>query len=228
MRVNSAASEAIVLVIVDGWTKRVFDALLAEGLVPELSDWVARGARVIPQVVGVVPSISISSHATLLSGMMPQDHGIPGHRWLDEGTRRVRNYIGPQARLVNGDLFQTAATAFECSAAFTSATQSIVSRGAQIVRRLPTQSPGPLLWQAGRTFRKHPSGIHAVWLPRGDAVAHYFGPNSPEVTQEMIRTCHYFGLFLETVIRYAPNARILFVQEHGHRAVNRHLTIHII
>ncbi|MHB8188817.1 MAG: alkaline phosphatase family protein [Dermatophilaceae bacterium] len=217
---DGAAPEPTILIILDGWTRRVFEQLLLSRRLPEISDWIAAGAKVIPDVVSIVPSISLSSHATLLTGQPPSVHGIPGHRWLDGDSRRVRDYIGLGARHVNHDLNVTVSTAFECHGASSFATQSVVSRGAIRTRRLPTQSPGRLLASAVKTFRDTPKGLHVIWLPGGDAVSHRHGPDSLDFASELEMTSRYLGIFLEDVRRIRPETRVLAVPDHGQRTVS--------
>jgi len=217
-----------VVIIVDGWTRRVFDSLLGDGNLPELSDWLGGGARYLNEVVSVVPSISISSHSSLLTGRQPKDHGIPGHRWLSRADGRVRNYIGPGISRVNGDLFTTTPTIFECSATLSTVTQSLVTRGASRVSRLPTQRPDRLLRHALRQIQKEPNGLHVIWLPRGDAMSHRHGPDSHEVAIDMVQTSKALGAFIEETQKACAEASILVVPDHGQRVIKSSANINQI
>lgn len=51
-----------------------------------------------------VPAVTCSSQATMLTGMMPRDHGIVGNGWLYPDTQEVRFW--QQSRtLIHGDIF---------------------------------------------------------------------------------------------------------------------------
>jgi hypothetical protein len=218
----SSSNTPFVVVITDGWTKSVFMDLYADGALPEINDLLVRKGVLFENVISIVPSVSIASHTTILTGSNQAVHGIPGHRWLD-ADRRPHNYIGAGIRRVNGDIRQEVKTLYESAPMPVHAVQSIIRRGAASTRTLPTLNPKALLRCAARTIRRNPGDSCIVWLPRGDAFAHRFGPNSVQVQRDMVDTSRELGRFLQTP--GLEDYNILMVPDHGHREVTANVDL---
>ncbi len=216
------AGGPVIVMIADGWPRSVFNRLLSNGDLPEMSDWLTEGAAHLTDVVSVVPSVSITSHATLLTATQPRAHGIPGHRWMSTEDRELRNYLRRGAHRINSDLLPHVGTVFECSHS-SSAVQSVVSRGADTVLRRPTQDSTYLLRKSLEQVLRDPAGTHVLWLPYGDAAAHRYGPNSDEVEGEMRKVSRGVGSYLEEIqaAGFFDEATIVIVPDHGHRVVER-------
>ena len=171
-------------------------------------------------VVSIVPSVSIASHASILTGEHQSEHRIPGHRWLDS-ARTPHNYLGPGIRQVNADLAPSAKTVYEMADSDVHAIQSIIRRGAAEAHNLATLKPAPLIERAVSVLQRNPTSSVVLWLPRGDALAHRFGPNSPETRRDMIDTSRAFGHYFSLLGTRIADYRIIFVPDHGHRLVER-------
>jgi hypothetical protein len=177
--------------------------------------------------VSVVPSVSLASHATLLTGAAPKSHGISVHAWLDQRSRRVYNYQTSNFWRINSDLSSAVPTAFEYYQ-HSVAHQTLVSRGASHIHRVPSQATARLLANLLAGIRREPYGLHVCWLPRGDSAAHLYGPESNNVTEEMKRTFVGVGDLLQEIdrLKLKDDATILLVSDHGHRKSSMATSLH--
>lgn len=71
-----------IIIIVDGWTHNLFHECLSDSLLPEIKHEFIDQGILFSRVVSCFPSVSLSSHASILTGMNQNGHGIPGHRWM--------------------------------------------------------------------------------------------------------------------------------------------------
>lgn len=187
-------------------------------MLPELADWLGQGGELIHDVISVIPSVSLASHATLLTGQPPRRHGIPAHLWMHPVSRQVVNYQTRAVRRLNSDLTPGTATVFEYYPDST-ATQTLVTRGASSVTRLATQNSLRLLRRMTSQLRRTPWGLHVCWLPAGDTAAHRFGPDSVEVAREMRTVSTAVGELLDELQKLGVRQRtsLVLVPDHGHR-----------
>ncbi len=230
---NRTSEGPTLILIADGWTRHVFLDLLDQGRLPEIRDELVVPGQLIDPVISIFPTVSIASHATLLTGTSPADHRIPGHRWMDSTTGLITNYVGLRNFVTRGihgiddDLASEVPTVFERQAPrHSEASPSLVARGASRRSKLRAGGldSGELIRNAGRQLLATPDSIVVSWLPRGDVVAHRHGPEAPEVVDEMRRVSKAIGLLARTLTRAGliDTTRILLVPDHGHRAVQEH------
>lgn len=207
-----------VVIITDGWTRSTFDRLYQNGALPELADWLNGRGRLFRNVISVIPSVSIASHTTLLTGVPARIHGIPIHAWLEEATSRVRNYQTSGFRRINPDLPSALPTVFDFYE-HSVAHQVLVSRGASTVERILSQSTKRLLANLVSGIRRIPRGVHVCWLPGGDSAAHLHGPDSEQVAAEMRQTSAGVGDVLQEIdkLGLADDAVVVLVPDHGLR-----------
>jgi len=65
------------------------------------------GSGVVP-MKGVVPAVTCSAQATMLTGLLPQEHGVVGNGWFHRETGEVRFWLQSNA-LVSGEKIYEAA-----------------------------------------------------------------------------------------------------------------------
>ena len=191
------------ILIADGWTRHVFLDLLDQGRLPEIRDELVIPGQLIDPVISIFPTVSIASHATLLTGTSPAEHRIPGHRWMDSTTGLITNYVGLRnfvrrgIRGIDDDLASGVSTVFERQAPrHSEASPSLVARGASRRSKLRASGleSGELIRNAGRQLLARPDSFVVCWLPRGDIVARRHGHEAPEVVKEMRDVSRAIGL----------------------------------
>lgn len=224
---QSRDSRSDIVIIADGWTRRVFDQLYLSGELPEIKDRFIDSGGSFIDVISNLPSVSLASHTTLLTGASQESHGIVGHRWRDRNSNDIRNYLGPLGmRSVNADIAPDVPTIFEMYARSVSV-QSVVNRGASERSFVLSARPHAILRELGRRVLQEPAGVFVAWLPRGDGLAHTYGPDSRQVADDMRAASSALGGLVDTLESSGiiDDARILVVPDHGHRKVTR--TIHL-
>ena len=215
-----------IIMIADGWTRRIFWPLLHSGQLPDIADsLLAEGGST--DVVSNLPTVSLASHTTLLTSRNQTEHGVIGHRWLDAETQHIHNYLGPLgARHVNADISPDVSTIFERYRSAISV-QSVVRRGATKHSWIPSMHSGPLLAATADRAIRHPESVIVTWLPRGDAVAHSYGPDSRQVADDMRETSVAIGRLVSRLSQadLLDDARLLLVPDHGHRSVSQNVDL---
>lgn len=213
-------NKKLILIIADSWQREVFFDSLEEGLLPEIQKELIDGGTFFRDVVSVFPSVSLSSHASILTGSAPSDHKIPGHRWYDRKDNRCRNYIGPNCWKINDDMSKNTKTLLEIDGDNLSI-QSTISRGATYVIRKATLSSNKILELSANRIRLLNPYTCVIWLPQGDHLAHAYGPASKECRREMEVTSRALGQFMNDLRKNPSGSEydLLFVSDHGQRKV---------
>lgn len=218
----AAYESPTIVLIADGWTRHVFLDLLDRGMLPDIDKGLIGEGGLIEDVVSNLPSVSIASHASILTGSHQDEHLIPGHRWRESATGEITSYLGLMGRAaVNRDLCADVKTIFEHSERSYSV-QGIVRRGATRHVTMPTLSSERILDRTADLAIQDPRATIVSWLPRGDALGHSFGPDSEAVRKEMVKSSAAIGRLLIRLDgqKSTREARLLMVPDHGHRRVN--------
>lgn len=81
-----SATPFFLLIDIDGLRYDVFQAALAEGRIPNLSQLLGQlpeGASINIPVSSTAPSITFCAQASIFTGSHPREHGIPGNQFFD-------------------------------------------------------------------------------------------------------------------------------------------------
>lgn len=222
---EGASAGPTIVLIADGWTRSVFLDELAQGNLGGIEEHLIAPGGLITDVVSNLPSVSIASHASILTSTYQDEHGLPGHRWLDRRSRVTHDLLsrtGPAN--ANAALSTDVSTIFESNGpAASTSIQGVIRRGASKHINLPTLRSGPLLRATGDVALKNPAGTIVTWLPRVDGLAHVHGPDSPRVAADMRATSHALGSMVSRLAKagLADQSRIALIPDHGHRKVTR-------
>jgi hypothetical protein len=81
----------VLLIIIDGWTSRIFMPELESGRFPNFLALIQAGS-VDPSCITIFPSITPPALASIATGRYPDGHGIVGMHWYDEDTNEVIYY----------------------------------------------------------------------------------------------------------------------------------------
>ncbi len=115
-------------------------------------------------ITSVFPSVTGPAYAAFLMGRFPGPIGLPGLRWYDRERRtsrlpgHSRSYVGPEMRLIDGDMDSSAPTVFELASSSLGAL-NVINRGLD-----PANRVGQGLRFIARTARTHFSGKVGGWL----------------------------------------------------------------
>ncbi|NGQ94091.1 alkaline phosphatase family protein [Brevibacillus sp. SYP-B805] len=82
----------IILFLVDSMMPDVLEKCVAEKKAPALQFFLEHG-ELIPDCVTVFPTMTASVDCSLLSGVYPDQHKVPGLVWYDPKTKRIINYV---------------------------------------------------------------------------------------------------------------------------------------
>lgn len=219
---NQSAPE--IVIIADGWRKSTFLDLLSKGDLEEISSNYLEDGVLFRDVVSNVPSVSIASHTSILTGSYQDEHHIPGHRWQSSDFSCCRDYLsllGPYR--ANHDISGGVSTFLEDSeeGVVRIAVQSVIRRGAQVQSTIATQKANRILDRLGSLVVDNPRSRAVAWLPRVDSLSHLHGPDAPVVAEEMRQSSKALGALALKLKKASlwDEARILIVPDHGHREV---------
>jgi hypothetical protein len=93
----------VVYVVVDGMGTDAFEQATASGRAPALAFIKENAAGYVRDSVAIFPTITPAATASLLTGAVPSEHGVPGMCWYDRDAQRFVNYgQSPRAVLAGG------------------------------------------------------------------------------------------------------------------------------
>lgn len=221
--------ESLLIVILDGWRRDIFEELLEARQLFGIQQIIEDGQK-LDAVVSNLPSVSIASHLSIITGCYIDQHQIPGHRWFDRERRRVRSYFSLDvSKKIAEDASPNIFTVFEHSQHFkhSISVQAIANRGAMQKLFYPTMSGKKLLHKTAKILCAGENQIVVTWLPKVDSLSHKYGPDSSKVRCEMVDTAKAF----ETLIAALQNAgkyektKFMLIPDHGQRAVEQSVDI---
>lgn len=225
---KSSFNDSLLIVILDGWKSETFEELLRQKRLSGIQRIIEDGIKV-DTIVSNLPSVSIASHLSIVTGCYINQHCIPGHRWLDRERARVRSYFSLDvSEKIKKDANPEVLTVFENPKYKHSVSiQAITNRGA--ARRLlyPTMSGKKLIQQTAKVLCSDENQVIVTWLPKVDSLSHKYGPDSPKVRHEMIETAEAFEGLVGTMCakgKYA-DLKILLIPDHGQRAVDKSVNL---
>ncbi|MEZ6020459.1 MAG: alkaline phosphatase family protein [Planctomycetota bacterium] len=86
---------------------------------PHLAAWAAQGS--MAPMGGILPAVTCSAQATMLTGTMPSEHGAVGNGWLDRRTMEVALWRQSNHLVAGEKVYETARRlnpAFRCAKLF--------------------------------------------------------------------------------------------------------------
>ena len=94
----------VVLFLCDGLPPDLVERGCREGWLPNIRERFWESGTRVDDALTVVPAVTYAAITSMLTGVTPGTHGIPGNRWFDPGERLFRNYATiPHYRDVNFD-----------------------------------------------------------------------------------------------------------------------------
>lgn len=217
-------NESLLIVILDGWRRDIFEELLETRQLSGIQRIIEDGTK-LDTIISNLPSVSIASHLSIITGSFIDQHQIPGHRWFDREHKKVRSYFSLDvSKKITEDASPNVSTAFEYSCYKHSiSVQSIVNRGAKLKLFYPTMSGKRLLQKTAEILCAGENQVVVSWLPKVDSLAHKYGPDSPKVRREMIDTARAFDSLI-TVMQNEnkyDNTKFILLPDHGQRATKK-------
>lgn len=92
----------VVYIIVDGMATEAFEQAVGSGRAPAF-ELIKSHGKYVRDSVAVFPTITPAATASLVTGVTPSAHGIPGMCWYDRDAQRFVNYgQSPRAAIVEG------------------------------------------------------------------------------------------------------------------------------
>src|SRR5689334_1164290 len=87
--------EPTVVFVIDGGDPRYVDDALARGLMPALARMLAQGGAYAVGT-GVMPSLTNPNNLSIVTGVPPSGHGIPGNHYLDPDSAEEVQLTDPR------------------------------------------------------------------------------------------------------------------------------------
>lgn len=216
--------ESLLIVILDGWRRDIFEELLETRQLSGIQRIIDDGTK-LDTIISNLPSVSIASHLSIITGSYIDQHQIPGHRWFDREHKKVRSYFSLDvSKKIAEDASPNVSTAFEYTRYKHSISmQAIANRGAMIKLFYPTMSGRKLLQKTAEILCTGENQIVVTWLPKVDSLAHKYGPDSTKVRREMIDTARAFDSLITTMQheKKYENTKLILLPDHGQRAVKK-------
>lgn len=222
------AKESFLIVILDGWKRDIFEELLEENQLPGIQRIIEDGIK-LDTIISNLPSVSIASHLSIITGCYIDQHQIPGHRWFDREHGQVRSYFSLDvSEKITKDASPNILTVFEHSRYTHSiSVQAIANRGAMRKLFYHTISGKKLLQKTTKILCAGENQVVVTWLPKVDSLAHKYGPDSPKVRCEMIDTAKAFESLIMTMQNEGKyeNTKFMLIPDHGQRVVEKSVNL---
>ncbi len=254
-------------ILVDGARADIFYEMLNQGLLPNIEKHVVKRGLIVKNAVTVFPSTTGPAHAPFLTGAFPGPLNIPGIRWFDRRKNSYkdygplawlqfeRDYVGPEAFVMNKDISGKIKTIFErLKGLTTAAIYEPITRGAKFVypplANVMAKIFGPLrlfTWEhvdtlAARTFEmvykcsalvkwmklpSEPPVFSAVYMPGVDEVSHEHGPLSKDARHAIQNVDKQIGHIARTLIdlKLYDETSIVIGSDHGLRPTSLHFDL---
>jgi predicted AlkP superfamily pyrophosphatase or phosphodiesterase len=219
----------IIIVITDAWKPSVIQTMIEDGQLPNIQSYFLNQGLWIKECISTVPTVSLTSHASLLTGCLPKNHGVLGHRWLLKKVGLDRCYLGLWRNDPNLDIDSRVRTIYEIvSPAPSLAIFSPISRGATKyikARSCRNKKALKLLIQSLQTSDQFSATV--CWLPEVDFLSHMYGCDSNRVFRNLMTVDSLIGEIFDILSQKGSieDHVIALVSDHGHRNVQRHLDL---
>ena len=103
-KANVEGANGAVVFFIDGLNASVFQEMLEAGELPAIDKYFVRRGLYAPRAVANIPSITLASQTSFVTGLYPGHHGILGNNWFDRNQLIWRNYETiPQKNLLDTD-----------------------------------------------------------------------------------------------------------------------------
>jgi hypothetical protein len=238
------------MILADGAKAEAFEALLAAGDLPAISEHVVergsyrRGTSTFTSTTG-------PAHVPLLTGCFAGTANVPGYRWFDRARYRgrgpaaphaLRSYNGPEAAWIDRDLAPAHPTLYEL-VPDSVGVFGVLTRGLTAERNVFSRQK-PFIWAHSHWFRDYeradgwaaralsalPSRdwrFAFVAFPGIDWSSHYIGVDSRETLaayRRVDRAVSEAARGLQAAGRYEETL-IAIVSDHGHHRVDQHFDV---
>jgi len=200
---------------------------LEHSRMPTLAGWREKGLFVRGQAT--MPSVTNTNNASICCGVWPDEHGITGNSYFDEGAGR-EEYMETADLLLAPTLFQRAKKRGVRSALLSSKkkTTTLLSAGADLI--LTAEEPSPdwiarlgaapgiysreinyWLLAAAIDLLKNRRDLGCLYVHTTDYPMHTWPPEAPESKEHLARLDQLFG----EAAAAAPDAAFLLTADHG-------------
>jgi len=238
------------MILADGARAEMFEALLAQGNLPEISEHVVergsyrRGTSTFTSTTG-------PAHIPLLTGCFPGTVGVPGYRWFDReayrgygpaAPRSLRSYNGPEAAWFDRDMDVAHPTLYELIPD-SLGVFGLMTRGLEKERNLYSREK-PFIWCHSHWFHDYEradrwaskalveasaakSRFRFVAFPGIDWNCHYIGVDCPEAIESYRLLDGAVGAAAAKLRELGTydETMIAIVSDHGHRQVDTHFDL---
>ena len=233
-----------IVFFVDGVSRDVFDRMLADGRLPMIKNYFVERGLYCERCVANVPSVTLASETSFVTGLFPGHHGVTGNNWFDRNRVFWRDYEEVnQKNTLDGDY--TAPTIFErLSDATTMSLFFQAHRGAtKFAENWMTAGPPYFfgwygmvdrisLWRfdivahVARARGALPA-LTVAYLLAPDMEAYRSGVSSPDYEQALEHTDAHVGRVLRDLEAAGrlKNTVIVLTSDHGMGDVARHWPI---
>ena len=225
---------SVVLFLCDGVNADLLEEGCGAGWLPNIEQRFCQGGTRVQNAITIHPSITYASVTTLLTGLEPPEHRIPGNRWFDPQQRLLRDYAYIATYVsVNEDT--DAETVYELIApAYSMSVQSPLRRG--VSDNIANWAQSGVRW----FFRDYP-GVDALtaktvelvarranragqwpalltlYFPGLDSVGHERGATSPEYHAALLNLDLHVGRVCDWLEEQGllSTTYLLLVADHG-------------
>ena len=218
-----AAGRPLLIISIDGLPPRYVANADALGLqIPNLREFVKDGVSA-QGVVGVVPTLTLPSHTTMLTGVTPAEHGISSNVHFDP---LMANYDGWYWRAHDIRVATLWSAAQQAGLRTASVNWPVTVGDKHIDTQLPDDDGETLDSDEIRTrfavklLRTDKPQLLAVHLVALDGTEHSNGPDTPAAYKALESLDHMIGELTAAAVAAQPDTVVAVVSDHGFTATH--------
>ncbi len=223
---QAAERQPVLIISIDGMMPGAVLQADAHGLkIPVLRSFLKQGSYA-REVVNVNPTVTNPNHTTLVTGVLPREHGIFNNRPfapLERAPRTYRLYsqikaqtlwgAAKQAGLVTGSIFWP-----------------VTDQAGDIDFKVTTganEDEAAIARTAAAMIAAHRPELLTVHFVSLDHRAHETGPFSPEANAALERIDSAIGMLIEAERKAYPDAIVAIVSDHGFAPASQQVHLNI-
>lgn len=227
--------KSAVIFFADGLSLPRFDALLAEGRLPNIRRRFVEGGVRVQKAVNCIPAMTYPNTVSLMTGQFPGHHGIMGNEWFDRRNMFWIDYISAATYTTVNQNFKSPTLYERIPDHFTFNVQCHTYRGA--TQSMNNEIAAGIAWGMGwylavdqfvggcltevgyaaRRAGRWPS-VLTFYFPGLDQVGHLHGPESDVYGEMVLNVDAQVGRVTDALERAGLLDRtyLLLVTDHGH------------
>lgn len=203
-----------IIIVLDGCNIKA----LFEADVSTINSIIDRGVF-LDRLRSIYPTVTYSAHASIITGVYPNEHGIIGNNYYDRKMKRVIDF---DLYDVNKFIGKNVKTIFDLFDGTKLSVGEPITRGADIVVSKRDVQSRSLFHQdeyairsALHYIKKYKPRLSVINLPGIDGIGELYGPLSDEVIKHLENIDNLLGRLINEICKIYDDYILIIIADHG-------------